>query len=347
MYTDVKLTPIVDSIRFLNINDEEYFSSKYGGYISNSKLALINPDQGGSPSIYKEGLSKHKKESDSLLFGSAVHALVLQPESFEVAGSVDRPTAKAGLMADELFPKVDKVEFTILPEEIIEASDKVNYYKGKMDDDRIQALLDKCVSYWEQRIAYEKAKTSNLTPIYLDPKSRERLDLCMNSVRSNNEIQNLLHPEGISTPPICMNEAALFMDIKSVYKGKEHILPLKAKLDNFTINTETNELVLNDLKTTGHWLSKFRDSYIKYHYYRQMAMYLWMLRFYANKKHQIENPTMQANMLLVSTVPEYYSGVFKVRNSEIRKGFLEMKDLLQRVAYCEITNNFEDGCLDS
>ncbi|MBQ0113516.1 MAG: hypothetical protein KBT03_10330 [Bacteroidales bacterium] len=39
------------------ISDEEYFSPKYSDYISNSRLKLINPDQGGCPSQYKIGFT--------------------------------------------------------------------------------------------------------------------------------------------------------------------------------------------------------------------------------------------------------------------------------------------------
>ena len=136
--------------------------------------------------------------------------------------------------------------------------------------------------------------------------------------------------------PISMNEAALFMDVKAEHEGKETILKLKGKLDNFTIDTETNEVVLNYLKTTGHWLIDFGDSFKKYHYNRQMAMYAWMLRSYVEKQYNIKPSSLMANMLLVCTVPDYRAGVFRVTNSEIRKGFLEFKDLLQRVAYCEL-----------
>ena len=40
--------------------------------------------------------------SGSLLLGSAVHAEILQPGEFTIVGGVHRPTAKLGLMADEL-----------------------------------------------------------------------------------------------------------------------------------------------------------------------------------------------------------------------------------------------------
>lgn len=337
MHRNVKLIPLLDTIQLIEMSDEEYFSDKWAGYISNSKLALINPDQDGSPQIYKEGLSKHPKYSDSLVFGSAVHELVLQPKEFAVVNNVDRPTAKMGAMADELYKTFLSNKGVVSDKDIIAASDKIDYYKGKMDSIKIENVKDKCINYWWDRGDWETEHNNLGTePIYLDPKSREKLQLCLASVEANKEVQDLLHPKGVFEEPISMNEAALFMDVKAEHEGKETILKLKGKLDNFTIDTETNEVVLNDLKTTGHWLIDFGDSFKKYHYNRQMAMYAWMLRSYVEKQYNIKPSSLMANMLLVCTVPDYRAGVFRVTNGEIRKGFLEFKDLLQRVAYCEL-----------
>lgn len=337
MHRNVKLIPLFDTIQLIEMSDEEYFSEKWAGYISNSTLALINPDQDGSPQIYKEGLSKHPKYSDSLVFGSAVHELVLQPGEFKVADNVNRPTAKMGAMADELYKTFLSNKGVISDDDIIAASNKIDYYKGKMDSIKIENVKDKCINYWWDRRDWESEhNNSEIEPIYLDPKSREKLQLCLASVEANKEVQDLLHPKGVFEEPISMNEAALFMDVKAEHEGKETILKLKGKLDNFTIDTETNEVVLNDLKTTGHWLIDFGDSFKKYHYNRQMAMYAWMLRSYVEKQYNIKPSSLMANMLLVCTVPDYRAGVFRVTNGEIRKGFLEFKDLLQRVAYCEL-----------
>ena len=337
MHRNVKLIPLLDTIQLIEMSDEEYFSDKWAGYISNSKLALINPDQDGSPQIYKEGLSKHPKYSDSLVFGSAVHELVLQPGEFKVADNVDRPTAKMGAMADELYRTFLSNKGVVSDDDIIAASNKIDYYKGKMDSIKIENVKDKCINYWWDRRDWESEhNNSEIEPIYLDPKSREKLQLCLASVEANIEVQDLLHPKGVFEEPISMNEAALFMDVKAEHEGKETILKLKGKLDNFTIDIETNEVVLNDLKTTGHWLIDFGDSFKKYHYNRQMAMYAWMLRSYVEKQYNIKPSSLMANMLLVCTVPDYRAGVFRVTNGEIRKGFLEFKDLLQRVAYCEL-----------
>ena len=52
MLKDIKITPLIETIKFLEISDEEYFSEAYSDYISNSRLKLINPEQGGSPEAY-------------------------------------------------------------------------------------------------------------------------------------------------------------------------------------------------------------------------------------------------------------------------------------------------------
>lgn len=52
---DIKITPILETLQLLKITDEEYFSSKYKDYISNSRLGLLNPKQDGSPEKFFKG----------------------------------------------------------------------------------------------------------------------------------------------------------------------------------------------------------------------------------------------------------------------------------------------------
>lgn len=54
-FSKIRVSPIMDSLVIDKITDEVYFSEKYADYISNSRLKLINPDQGGSPEQYFEG----------------------------------------------------------------------------------------------------------------------------------------------------------------------------------------------------------------------------------------------------------------------------------------------------
>ena len=59
----------MDTLHLQKISDEVYFSEKYTNYISNSRLSLINPKQDNDPKAFFEGLSKHNKYSDALIFG--------------------------------------------------------------------------------------------------------------------------------------------------------------------------------------------------------------------------------------------------------------------------------------
>lgn len=64
---DIKLSPVLESVYRSKISDAEYFSSSYSNYISNSRLKYINPDQGGSPSLYNKGIEN--KSTNSLELG--------------------------------------------------------------------------------------------------------------------------------------------------------------------------------------------------------------------------------------------------------------------------------------
>ena len=111
----------------------------------------------------------------------------------------------------------------------------------------------------------------------------------MNGIYNNPKIQSLLRPEGLLQDPESYNEYAIFCEIIVRKDGKEYILKVKGKLDNFTIDHEKGEVVLNDLKTTGKPVNflmgsktkvieediekyvVYEGSFTKYHYYRQMG----------------------------------------------------------------------------
>lgn len=331
----IEIIPLLDSLRLQKIDDAEYFSEKYSGYISNSRLSLINPEQNNDPKAFFEGLSKHNKYSDALIFGSAVHELVLQPELFHLCSNVDRPTAKAGFMADEVYSVFsdESKNDNDRRRALLEASNKVDYYKGKLDDDKILALVDKCKNYWKDRKEYE-AKGLASTPIYLDPKSRDRVEQCINALLRNSKIRNLLKPEGILEDPISENEQAILLDVRvKVPDCDPFIFRLKAKLDNYTIDRETNTVTVNDVKTIGKIVSEFPNNFEKFHYHRELAIYSWLLTLVAKKYYGMEKCTVKSNCLVVSTIPSYYTKVYEVTTKDFKKGWNEFKVLLRIAAH--------------
>ena len=327
--SEIKLTPLLDTLQLIKISDAEYFSPKYGECISNSRLGLLNPRQGGSPESFFTGF-KDEGFISSLVIGSAVHELVLQNESFELAPALGKPTAKMGAMADELYPVW--LEHPIRTSDITEASNKINYYKGKLTPDRIKQVNEQCIPYWKAR--KKLVSNSNKELIYLDDKSRDTVYNCVEALTNNPQVQELLHPSGLIDAPISLNENALLLDVQAECpNGKTFIMHLKAKLDNFTIDLESDTVVVNDVKTIGKVVSEIDSNISKYHYNRELAMYLFLLRLYVIKEYGIENPTMKANYLVVSTVPQYYTKVRAMTKKECYAGLHEFRTLLRYAAY--------------
>lgn len=327
--SEIKLTPLLDTLQLVKISDAEYFSPKYGECISNSRLGLLNPRQGGSPESFFTGF-KDEGFISSLVIGSAVHELVLQNESFELAPALGKPTAKMGAMADELYPVW--LKHPIRTSDITEASNKINYYKGKLTPDRIKQVNEQCIPYWKAR--KQLVSNSNKELIYLDDKSRDTVYNCVEALTNNPQVQELLHPSGLIDAPISLNENALLLDVQAECpNGKTFIMHLKAKLDNFTIDLESDTVVVNDVKTIGKVVSEIDSNISKYHYSRELAMYLFLLRLYVIKEYGIENPTMKANYLVVSTVPQYYTKVRAMTKKECYEGLHEFRTLLRYAAY--------------
>lgn len=327
--SEIKLTPLLDTLQLIKISDAEYFSPKYGECISNSRLGLLNPRQGGSPESFFTGF-KDEGFIASLVIGSAVHELVLQNESFELAPALGKPTAKMGAMADELYPVW--LDHPIRTSDITEASNKINYYKGKLTPDRIKQVNEQCIPYWKAR--KKLVGNSNKELIYLDDKSRDTVYNCTEALINNPQVQELLHPSGLIDAPISLNENALLLDVQAECpNGKTFIMHLKAKLDNFTIDLESDTVVVNDVKTIGKVVSEIDSNISKYHYSRELAMYLFLLRLYVIKEYGIENPTMKANYLVVSTIPQYYTKVRAMTKKECYEGLHEFRTLLRYAAY--------------
>lgn len=327
--SEIKLTPLLDTLQLLKISDAEYFSSKYSEYVSNSRLGLLNPQQGGSPESFFAGF-KDEGFNSSFQLGSAVHQLCLQPEYFELAPALGKPTAKLGVMADELYSVW--LKHPVKADDITKASDKINYYKGKLTTERIKQVNIQCIPYWKARKNAQLITDKEL--IYLDDKSHDVVFNCVEALTNNSQVQELLHPSGLIDAPISLNENALLLDVQAECpNGKSFIIHLKSKLDNFTIDLESDTIVINDIKTIGKVVSEIDSNINRFHYSRELAMYLFLLRLYVIKEYGIENPTMKANYLVVSTIPQYYTKVRAMTSKECSQGLQEFKTLLRYAAY--------------
>lgn len=334
-FDEIKIVPILDSLKLEDIDDDEYFSVKYSNYISNSRLGLLKTK--GAKAFF-EGLNNNNSFNSSFKFGGDLHTLFLQGDSYELIENVFKPTAKAGVVADYLYkPNGDQV----LDDEIKKASIDCNYYKDKLTTNRLKEFKTKAEPYWRDRFLYEQENPlGDKKRIYTDEKSVQLLKSCLNALEQNQEIQNLLKPEGILEPVYTANERTILLDVEiSIPDYEPKIFKLKGKLDNFTINKEENIITVNDLKTTSKLANEFDPQFFSYE--RELGIYSWLLKLCSKKFFGLENPKIKGNFLVVSIIPKYNTLVYPMTPKLFKQGFNEFKYLLKTTAYLNIVKGYE------
>lgn len=334
---DIKIIPDLNSVRREKIDDEIYFSKKYSHYISNSRLKLINPDQKGSPSIYKKGFTGEMTQA--LALGSSIHLLALQKDEFYLAPDIEKPSAKLGLVIDAIskYRKRGKS----INDSIIKACKDVHYYENSIDLKRIKAIISSGLKYY-----YNLKNIVDNAAIVLSSKDRSVCETCVNNLRNDRQVERLLNPKDMFGDPILsFNEDAFFMEFDAEHEEKKTRIAIKMKADNWSIDVENKIITLNDLKTTGHLLCQFMEgSFINFHYSRQFAMYLYVLLRYCEKEYGYnpEEWTFKCNVIVVETTADNRVGVFNISTTDLENGRREFCKLLKMVAYCEMTDYSDD-----
>lgn len=329
----IKITPLLDTLKLEDIDDDTYFRDYKKEYISNSRLGKLVKE--GVEAFFKNEASPYNPSFET---GSLIHQQILQPESFEVIEGVFKPTAKAGLMADALYKSNGS---TPTDDEIKSMSYVIGYYKDKLTPNRLKEFRDKAEPYWRDRFLYEeKNPKSDKKRIYTDERNFELLSNCIRTLGENKDIQKLLHPTGITDEPIIGNEKTILLDIQmEIPEYKPRIYKLKAKLDNFSIDTEENIITVNDLKTTSRPAVQFDPTFFSYQ--REIAFYSYLLKQVAKKYYNIENPTIKGNFLVVSTIPEYNTLVYPMTSKLFKSGMSEVQYLLRCVSYFNQVKGYE------
>lgn len=341
---DIKITPLLNTLKLQKIDDAEYFSRKYSNYISNSRLGLINPEQDGSFERFIEGFKPMYSAAFDL--GSGTHMLVLQNHLFEVCHDVDKPTAKMGALADRLY-SIYKEKEEVSDEEIIKEATIIDYYGGNLSEKQLANVREKCEPYWSSRKQFEESYAGEKELLFFDPKSRETVLNCVDALSKNSRVQKLLHPTGLIEDPISDTEQAILLDIKVECEGYEpFILKLKSKVDHFSIDKENNTVTCNDVKTIGKIVSEAMNNIQKFRYNREIAMYSWLLKLCAEKYYGLQNPTVKGNYLFVSTIPGHYTKVIPMTRDMYVEGWNEFKNLVKLVAQNVAEQHHEFGVWD-
>lgn len=350
--SEIRIIP--ESIQLLKMSDAEYFSPKYAHYLSNSKIGLLNPEEGGSLEKFTGGFTS--KYNDSFALGDAVHGKVLIPDEY-IISDIRCPNGKLGVFAENVM-LLRRDGFTIY-DALIKASEDADYYSGSLpklivtarnlkhykpkfkSSKRMSDAIRNSLDFYFKRNKVED-RTDEVEVLYLSNKIGGIFESCMEGIRKS-KFDQLLKPEGLFSAPDSYNEYAILCDVEVIEDdGLITIVPLKGKIDNFTVDHEEKVITLNDLKTTGKPVNFFMGgnvrndgvtewydgSFQRFRYYRQFALYFWMLVAALKEVKGLEGYSTKANILVVETIPNFDNRVYKVNNSHIQAGLSEFKQLL-------------------
>lgn len=329
---DFEIIPILESAIKRDMSDEEYFSSKFKHYVSNSGLGLLNPEQGGSYANYK---NPQKLSTQSLSLGSSVHELILQPETFTLGPKCGKPTAKLGATLDRI--KYYRKQGESIYDSIVKASKDCDYYVKSIDS-KIRFIIESGFKY------YWNTKDYDENTILLSDYDYDCVKGCVDSVSKFRKIQNLIHPTDVFGDDIpVFNEDALFLDVLVTYKNRCIKLPIKIKIDSWSIDGESKTITLNDLKTTSGMVKSFMErehSFYNFRYYRQFAFYTMVLKQYLIREfgYNEKEWTFKGNVMVVNT-RDYYVDVFPVTEEHLKEGKEEYEKLLKMLAFYEMFGN--------
>lgn len=299
--------------------------------LSNSDMAAIYHEQGGSPAKYKKYIidrEKPKEETPSLENGKLIHLYVEKPTEF-VVSDVDRPTDMLAEWVEEVFKSYSQFDSSYISKENVSLKLACIKYKG----DRYKPLKDE-VKIWEKfQEGFEYLKHLCLTiakPLCITSGQKVTIENCINSLKTNPYAKKLLFDlpdtfgdEVLSEQAYCWNEVV-----------GDYSIPAKGLLDRLIIEHSKKRITLVDLKTTSKPISRFIDSIEKYRYYRQLAWYLNAIYNCILKgKPDIAEWKVDIRIVAVETTGLYETKVFTLSSEYLSKGYEEINQILKTLKF--------------
>lgn len=295
-------------------------------YISNSMLNWLNI----SPKYFYNKINKVEKEedSDALALGSLVHLAILEPEKF-IVSKIDKPTGKLGLFCDAKLQGLGD-------EESLEFST----YKYKLE--KVLEIYNK------EGKDYVEERLSNPTALFIDSSTKYKIDKSVDSIYAQKQASKLLADTN------CENELEIYWEKDGIKK--------KGKVDKLILSDlETKNVVYNvDIKTTSSNIyelpikvgntfnveddfkiarTSYMHSFVKYGYYRQLAMYDEGIKEYIREKYNKEVDVIHLHIVIDTR--SFDAMVYKYDDYWLELGEKELQKLIENYKWHKETNYWE------
>lgn len=295
--------------------------------ISNSSLNLLEI----SPKLFLKFYNQELEEKDEkyFLLGSAIHCYILEPDEFKnryIFLNYTAPNSSNKEQFIKEYLKAEGKENDKLLKAYTESYSNIST-KEETNLNKAKELKKELSSY----INYLKLKDSGKN--ILDSSYKQFLDKLKKELETNEKAKELLF---LKESPLVNIE--IYNEFPIIWSYKSY--KLKALLDRIIIDHDNKCINLIDLKTTAS-ISKFKESFFKYNYDRQLAFYTFGLIALFEQKYpskNIEEYSINHFIVAVSKDSDPESTVFKVSEPVILEASKKLHELLN-IAIWHFENN--------
>lgn len=310
--------------------------------VSNSSLKHINPEEGGSPALFKQHWDGKgpKLRTASLEFGNLVHLAVLEPHLLNYVVDKTNTPDKVRDIVNTVFENVKPESnpfdldsaviksFESYYPAIISACDEHSYGKTWKEETRLRNVLEKGGAYFSML-----SESTDSGKFVITKAQEERLESCIAGITRDKCGVRFMNTESTEKDVEYLHEQEV------TWTDERYSFPLKGKLDRLRIDHSNKEFTVLDLKTTGKSLADFPESFEKYHYARQVAAYEVAASKYCLEEYgEKYKPSHRHVIMAIETKGNFRAGKFIIKRRTIEAGLEEYNALLQRLQY-----HFETG----
>lgn len=310
---------------------KDYYKEKK---VSSSSLSWFET----SPKIFRMMMDQEIDEEYKSFYdkGQQYHMYILEPEQFDKEYTfLDYESPKSKQQKD-FCDTLARLKKGKKEEKLVKAYK--SSYSTKESDEKILEKAKLLEKDFKNYINFIK-----ISPLYtkvLPNSALYQLNEAKTEILNHKKAKELLFNEknsvfGNSDELFIKNEFEIYWE----YPGN---IQCKSMLDRVIIDHKNKKIILIDLKTTSH-MSDFKEKFIEYKYYRQLAFYWLAIQwYYLNElKMELNEYSAETYIVAISTKNPTEIKVFKVSEPQLSQGLNEIIKLMEEIKW-HYENNLWD-----
>lgn len=323
--------------------------------ISNSNIGwFLNKGPAFLHKMLTEDVTEEK--SQALERGTMIHEYILQPEEFQkdyVVWNKSRPTSAQ----QEKFCQALVSSTEIEPNRAILDAFKQAYSTAGKSEDKMLSEGLKIASTLKDYIDYLKDPERKQM---ISPWDYQTLKKIRNNIDAHKLACKIVWPDGFGSkysynpkeekafgklPIECYHEFHInweWKDLTGKHGKEKACVSCKSLLDGLILDFENKKAVIYDLKTTQK-LWHFEDSMEQYDYLRQLAYYMWAVRWYLNAECK-EDPTKWKFLFYIIGIDTTGSNeirVFQFSQAKMVRPSVKIMNALRDIAWHQNTGKWD------